>query len=475
VILKNFSFLASARVVSRLGGFCAIVYMARVLGADGYGVISFCLSYISYFEMASDMGLKTYGTRAVSRATNSINKKEVNNKNQEQKSIVQNVLTMKLVLAGASTALSLLASMLIISEKYFSVAALYTLVVIPKGLIINWFYRGVEKMKYEAFSEIGRYIVYVPLVFIFVDGYKDILLVPIFWIISVSLQSIFLLIEYQTNFGTIGLAFNFSKWYSIAKSAVYMGSSLFMIRIFKQFDIIAIGFLGTSKEVGYYSSAYKGILALGMLSTVVMNSVFPKLSSYYHNESNIKLRELFDGIVQILIAGWMPIAIGGYLLASDIITAVYGKSYLASVSSFSILSLSLLFNGVRVGYANLLMACNRERRYMINFMFSTSVNVVLNLVLIPTMGIEGAALATLVSEALLAAMMIRYTRDLVDTDISSKITIPAIGTLTISCLIYLLQSTVNLFIMLILCSIVYIAIIIYMGILKKISLSTLVN
>ena len=62
---RNFSWLTISQVVGRGLNFLALVYIARVLGAASFGLLSFVQAFVAYLILLVDVGLSTYGTKTI--------------------------------------------------------------------------------------------------------------------------------------------------------------------------------------------------------------------------------------------------------------------------------------------------------------------------------------------------------------------------------------------------------------------------
>ena len=66
-ILKNMGLLLFSQIVAIIFGFFYTIYMARFLGVEGFGIISFAMAFTGIFGVITDFGLNTLTTRDVSR------------------------------------------------------------------------------------------------------------------------------------------------------------------------------------------------------------------------------------------------------------------------------------------------------------------------------------------------------------------------------------------------------------------------
>jgi len=66
-IAKNTGVLLASQVVSYAIGFFFVMYTARYLGAEGFGVLSFALAFTGIFGVFADLGLRQLTVREVAR------------------------------------------------------------------------------------------------------------------------------------------------------------------------------------------------------------------------------------------------------------------------------------------------------------------------------------------------------------------------------------------------------------------------
>ena len=100
------------------------------------------------------------------------------------------------------------------------------------------------------------------------------------------------------------------------------------------------------------------------------------------------------------MAGVLPIAVGGFLVATPLIDLVYGAEYSSAALPLSILVWSLPVALIRNVAQAAMLAYSRQREMMHTAAWAGGANILLNLALIPTWGLAGAAASTLVTELL---------------------------------------------------------------------------
>jgi O-antigen/teichoic acid export membrane protein len=126
--------------------------------------------------------------------------------------------------------------------------------------------------------------------------------------------------------------------------------------------------------------------------------------SAYFVSSKEMLARTFERAVYYLLVIVVPIIFGVFTIADKIILGVWGKAFGASIIPLQILIFSLFFVFISFPIGSLLNACNRQMRNTINLGIAMALNVVLNLVLIPTRQYIGTSIASLISTMVLCIL-----------------------------------------------------------------------
>jgi len=109
-------------------------------------------------------------------------------------------------------------------------------------------------------------------------------------------------------------------------------------------------------------------------------------------------RSLYQHGILHMVAGGLPIAVGGWLLALPLVTAVFGTAYGPAAPAFAILVWSIPLSLVRDIPIVALITHGQERTVLRVTGIVVVLNIALNLALIPRFGMVGAAVATVVTE-----------------------------------------------------------------------------
>jgi O-antigen/teichoic acid export membrane protein len=171
-------------------------------------------------------------------------------------------------------------------------------------------------------------------------------------------------------------------------------------------DMLFLGAMRPSREVGWYASIYTIMDGVLMLPQAVNGGIGPTLSANFSSGRKDVITRLYQrGLKYLLIVGVLLAALLG-TLAPPIVGIVFGDEYRPAAPALSILSLSVVFLFVRSLATEVLDNVDLRSASAKVFASGLLLNVALNFILIPRLGIAGAAISTVTTEALLMAGMV---------------------------------------------------------------------
>jgi len=180
--------------------------------------------------------------------------------------------------------------------------------------------------------------------------------------------------------------------------------------IFDHTDIVMLGWLGTMEELGLYRVALQGsnLVAFGMLAVNMV--VAPQFARLYEAGDTPKLQRLATLSARVVFTLTLPIGLGFIFFGEWILGFFFGTRFVESTTALSLLSAGQLLSTVMGSVVLLLTMSGHERYALRGQIMATGVNILLNGVLIPTYGIEGAAVATATSVVVWYALLRRSVR-----------------------------------------------------------------
>jgi O-antigen/teichoic acid export membrane protein len=410
--VKNFLFIIFGNGVRWILSFIVTVYLARVLGASGFGKVSFAFSLFAYGVLLSDLGLTVLGTREVAR------------RKEDIESTVSGILSLRSILALVSFVLLLLFSLFGPLQKDTKlVLTIYSFSIFFYAFYLDWFFRGKERMANISIASVITQVIYVFLVILFVTEPGDIMRVPFLWFMGIGAGVIFLIFVFFAGRNR----FRFNPDFSLLKLSIPMGIAAIMNHVYFHFDLVTIGFIRGESEVGLYNASFKLITFLLSVDTAFAWVYFPMVSRFF-SESKEKFKTLVFTGTRLVSIFAIPLAFGGMVLGERIINLIYGERFLEAVDAFRILIWAIPLTSIQTIFAFGLIGCDREKKYSLGMVIGTLLNIVMNLVLIPFMGIKGAAIATIISEIAMLCVMFLWFKDILFVPLHRYILKPIVAT-----------------------------------------------
>ena len=196
-------------------------------------------------------------------------------------------------------------------------------------------------------------------------------------------------------------------WPALMRAAVPLGiAGVFGTVLFRVDTVILAAFESTS-VVGDYGAAYRLFEATLFVSWSIGGAVYPVLSRLDASE---QLSDVYEQALKLSLAATLPLAVGAGVLAAPLIEILYGSDFEDAATALRLLSPSIALFAVVYVTGTVLIARRRQRFLAVAYGVVTVLNIGLNLLLIPLLSLEGAALSTTATEVLLLVATIGPAR-----------------------------------------------------------------
>ena len=161
-------------------------------------------------------------------------------------------------------------------------------------------------------------------------------------------------------------------------------------------DKLMLGSMSTSEEVGIYHTAFK----LSMFAAVALMSInsiaSPKFAEMYAKNDMKGLRKIVRQSTKMIFWTSVPLVII-FFMFPEFLLGLFGEEFKVGVNAFILLSCGKLFSSFSGSVGNILQMTGNQNILAKILLFAAILNIVLNLYLIPKYGIDGAALASVIS------------------------------------------------------------------------------
>jgi len=173
-------------------------------------------------------------------------------------------------------------------------------------------------------------------------------------------------------------------------------SSISML-IASQNDILFLGFFKTSLDVGLYTAAYGIAILVNFASTSFVFLFLPVISELYAKNKLSELSQVYKSITKWIFLVTFPVFLMIIFFPHEILMTFYGSEYVVASTVLVLLSFAVFISTFVGPTSNILIAMDRTKLDLITFICSALTNIILNILLIPPLGIMGAAVGTGIS------------------------------------------------------------------------------
>jgi O-antigen/teichoic acid export membrane protein len=170
--------------------------------------------------------------------------------------------------------------------------------------------------------------------------------------------------------------------------------------IFSYSDTILIGFFLSNADIGIYRTAFQ-LTSVATFTTLALHSVlYPKISNWGAQGQVTEIKNSLARAFTYSLLLAIPTCVGGWVLGERLLYFLYGASFVQGNSALFFLLLVQIVNVFLYLSTMTLAALNRPKDAFWITVIASIANILLNLALIPVLGITGAAVATLIAMTL---------------------------------------------------------------------------
>lgn len=384
---KNATWIVACKIIQSLIGLVISSISARYLGPSNYGLISYASSLIAFVTPLAQLGLR-----------NILVDKLLSQPEREGK-ILGTSLVMSMV-AGLFCVLGCVCFVAIANageKETLIVCALYGIsLIFQMSEATEYWYQAKLYSKYTSVVSLSAYVI--------VALYKIFLLVTqknIYWFaVSNGLDYLIiasaLLILYR-KLGGKKLSFSFSVAKELFSVSRYYIISGMMVTLFSQTDKIMLKMMIGNTENGYYSTAITITGMTGFVFVAIIDSLRPMiLESKRENEA--AFQKNVSRLYSVIIYMGLMQSVAFTVLAKPLVLILYGEEYAPAISILRIITWYTAFSYMGSVRNIWILAEGKQKCLWLINLLGATLNVAGNFALIPLLGAEGAAIASVATQ-----------------------------------------------------------------------------
>lgn len=396
--LRSAFWLTASKVASMAVSLAATFYIARTLGPQNFGELSYAQSIIGILAIVSALTAAVY--------------RDLVKRPSDESLLLGTAWTIGFLGAFATT-LAALTFAFVVPHDHLTILVIAILCLAqffsPFSLITNVFYAKTETKTLAITNFLMHMSVSIAKVAVMWSGHGVLVLAAIMVIEQALMAVVYSYIYIYRHHGSL-LKWHFELAY--AKRLIIDSFPLAIITISGvisgRIDQVFIKHYLNTETVGLYGVAVQLSELWQFLPGLLMVAVFPTIVNAKNSPVTYRNRLLF--FAGLLLAYGLTISSFLSFFAPIIVGVIYGAAFGGAVPLLQIYSWSIA--GMVLGFliSQFLLTENMRRAQIICGLLPMLANVALNLILIPRFGATGAAYATVISYSLILVIPLAFTR-----------------------------------------------------------------
>lgn len=390
-VITNTGWLFADRILRMGVGLILGIWVARYLGVQQYGLLSYAISFVTVFSPFATLGLDHIVVR------------DIVAQSSEKDKILGSTLWLKFL--GGLFSLFLLVIFIFVFRQgeYLTiliVAILGTGQIFKAFDTIDFWFQSQVQSKYTVIAKNTAFIITTLIKVVLIKMKAPLIAFAVAILLETILGGICLVIAYRIRGYFLHLwRWNFPIAKTLLKNSWPLILSGLMIVINMKIDQIMLGEMINNSAVGIYSAASRISEAWYFIPTAILSSVSPSIFAAKQSSETLyyqRLQKLVRFMALISIVITLPMS----FLSDSIIILLFGKGYAAAGQILSIHIWASLFIFVGVAVTPWFIAEGFTHLALRRNLIGAIINVLLNLFLIPKYAGTGAAIATVISYAI---------------------------------------------------------------------------
>tara|TARA_B100000945_G_scaffold311669_1_gene305219 strand:+ start:1108 stop:2424 length:1317 start_codon:yes stop_codon:yes gene_type:complete len=384
----NTSWLLGERVLRMVISLFVGIYVARYLGPERYGLLSYALSFVWLFSSLSSLGLDDILVR------------ELVNRPDKRQNLIATVFWLKV--CGSFVMGTAIALVLIFKSE--DQLTLWLISIITLGFVfqstnvVQFYFQAKVQSKFIVRAQVFQLLITSLFKIYLVWNEADLIWFAFALMLDQAVVAILFIFLYKWKVGQLPfLKFNQKKSKLLIRDAWPLIFTGMVVLVYMKIDQVMIKEMLNVKAVGVYAAAVKLSEAWYFIPTTLMASLFPAVVGARKKGKTIyeqRVQKLYD----IMVWGSVTIAVPTALLSDWIILTLYGNDFQEAADVLRIHIWAVVFVSLGIASSKWLVTENLQLYSFYITTLGAIVNVGCNLWFIPIYGVKGAAFATLLAQ-----------------------------------------------------------------------------
>jgi O-antigen/teichoic acid export membrane protein len=382
-LARDFLLLSTGQLASKIIGFVAFAYLARILGPESYGIVEYAVGLAVVAAMVVDWGMGPIGVRELAARPERLN------------ALASLIPAARLAIACVTIpVLGLAAAWSGQSDATVKLVWLYALSLLAMPWKLDWLLQGREMMGAEALAQFIRMSVFAGGVLIMVSAERDLLYVGIAEIAAVTIMALYYLGVQRARICPLGLEISAKEIFTLIREGASVGLSNMVWAFIQYMPLFLVAHMVGGLALAWFAAAHRIVTSLLTFSWIYHWNLYPTIARRAGTRAE-DLALLLQASCRVIAWGGILAALMLTVLAKPLVVLGFGQAFAAAGPALAIfiwvLPVTLLSGHARW----VLVAKGRQHRVLAANLAGAATVLLLGLALTPKLEAIGASIAML--------------------------------------------------------------------------------
>jgi O-antigen/teichoic acid export membrane protein len=383
IVARNSAAMLAGQILIKILALAFSVYVVRRLGDTNFGRYSAALAYVAIFAIFTDLGTSTLSVREMARRGENI------------AWMVPNIMALRALLSVVVIVVITVLAWLL-NKTPDMVLGIF---VASCGMLLYAFQGPLdstliasERLDFSSAIALLNQVVFVVLGTILLlvgAGYIGLLLASLVGVLAMGLASAYVARRV--------LKLHFERphplrWWHILRASFPFSILMATDVLGRRFDTVFMSFVLVDAAIGWYNVPFNLVFMMLLLAQSLALAIYPSLIKQYDSGRG-SIQDTAQRALRYLLLVSLPLAVGGMLLASRIIILLYHQQFAPAIPAMQILVWGLPAMFLLEMTGRISMTLHREKLLARVSILNLLIGIILSVILIPRLGIIGAAIA----------------------------------------------------------------------------------
>lgn len=394
-IAKNFFYQSLFQLTKIILPIITIPIVSNALGPSGIGLYNYTFSIVQYFVLFAGLGVTMYGNREITLT--------YNRKKEALSEVFWEILLFKALASLIVIVAYFIVASLLNNRSYLFVQSLAIFAVL---FDVSWFFMGIEDFKKTSIANLVVQLVTFFLILFLIKNEDDTLKYTLIQGLGLvcSQVSVWFFIPKYIHLTKVDL----KKSLSHLKGSFDYFIPQIAIMLYTNLNKTLLGFTLGSVAVGYFTNSLQLNTVFITIITTLDIVLLPHMTSFFAKKNMEKIVRTMEKTIHLQLFFSIPIMFGMLTVYDKLVPWFFGEkfSYITQIIPYFTVLIVIVPLGMAIS-RQYLMPIGQVKEYNRSVIIGAIINLVANLILLPSIGFLGVVFSTILSESFVTVVRTR--------------------------------------------------------------------